>query len=466
MNKNSALSIAIVGGGFCGMLTMVQLAKRASQSKKKIFIKIFYKGPPQFRGTAFYSYSEKHLLNVAAKNMSAFPDQPDHFIDWLSVREDFSDRSKEDIASLYLPRNLYGSYLEELMQEAITQLDPDVQCEVIHAEVIAIHPEQNCYSIHCLNGDKFTTDKVVLATGNQLPGSPLSKQQPGILSAFYYPNPWSEDCVQHLEKVNNVLIIGTGLTMIDVVLGLIEKNFDGKIICVSPKGFHILPHRIHQPYTEILDEIKAPYDLVKLFRIFRKHIRKVKAENKSGETVVDALRSKTQEIWQELNLKDKKRFMQHVRHLWGVARHRLPASIYETIQKKIQSGRLEIHAGRILDVKNNDTHATVQIQERSSHKNQSWEVQRIINCTGPESNPNKFSSALFHQLLGDKIIFVDEMQLGIKANAEGRILNEDAKASDSFFVIGSLLRGTLWETTAVPELRVQAENLSKNILQD
>ena len=461
MKTDTPLSIAIIGGGFCGSMTLVHLARKA---KTKIHISLFHKSAPLIRGTAFSTYSESHLLNVAAKNMSAFPNMPNHFVEWLHAKAEYSSSAQEEISKLFVPRNQYGEYLEEIWKLSVNDLQPHVTCSFVNTEIISVASNERRYELTALDGHVFSADKIVLASGNQLPRPPLSDNDPFLHSPIYFPNPWSEDCVKELKENESVLIIGTGLTMVDVVIGLLENNFKGKILSVSPKGFHILPHRPNEPYTDILQEIKPPYELLNLFRIFRKHIHLVRAAKRSGETVVDALRSKTQEVWQGLSLQDRKKFMTHVRHLWGVARHRLPSSVFASMQGLIKSGRLEILAGRILDIRQEKDVAKVSIQNRKDSTVSSIQVQRIINCTGPESDPARFNSNLYSQMLKDGIICTDDMHLGIKAKSDGCIIDPAGNINENILAVGSLLRGTLWETTAVPELRIQTENIASKLL--
>ncbi len=461
MSASPALSVVIIRGGFSGCMTLLQLARKA---EKKVHITLFYNTRPLIRGLAFQTYSDQHLLNVAARNMSAFPEQPEHFVLWLKKREEFSLMDTEAIGKLYLPRNLFGSYLDEILNNTLEQLSPHISYELIRNEVTSVEVDGDSFLVRSADGTVVRADKVVLASGNQRPSPPFKGAHPFLDSSLYFPDPWTEASVSDMKSDEPVLIIGTGLTMVDVVLGLLEKNFTGKIIAISPKGFHILPHRPNTPYTDILQEIKAPYDLGKLFHIFRAHVRRVKAENRSGETVVDALRSKTQEVWQGLSPDDRKRFMVHLRHLWGVARHRLPAGVHELMQQLILKGKLEILAGRITNAELHSGFATVHYKSRKDQESKTLVAQRIINCTGPEADPSKFDSPLFRQLLIDKIITVDDMHLGIKATADGVIYGAGNETSTNIFALGSLLRGTLWETTAVPELRVQAEKSAALIL--
>jgi len=253
---------------------------------------------------------------------------------------------------------------------------------------------------------------------------------------------------------------------VDVVLGLTEKQFKGKIIALSPNGYNILAHKKHYPQRNILDELAPPFDLTNLFRLFYKHVRDARLRGESGETVVDAVRSHTQVIWQQLSLEDKKRFMVHVRHLWGVARHRLPSEIHKQIQEMIAQNNLQVLAGRIIDVTVSLNNLIAEISLRGGNKIQTLKVQRIINCTGPMTDISKFQGQLYANLLAKKIIRPDEMKLGIDATADGRIIDQVGNESKSIFTLGSLLKGKLWESTAIPELRKQAEIVAHLLLSE
>ncbi len=154
--------------------------------------------------------------------------------------------------------------------------------------------------------------------------------------------------------------------MVDNVLSLLDEGFNGKIYAISTKGFFPLSHKKRKPYTDILEELHPPYDIAGLYKIFRKHIKYVLANGITGEAVVDAVRPRTQEIWLSLSLKDKVRFMSHIRHLWGVARHRLPKDIFEQMQALISKGRLEIIAGRLQELKEEDGKINVVFKEKKT----------------------------------------------------------------------------------------------------
>ena len=460
MTVPSGKHIVIIGGGFCGIMTAVNLLKKADTP---IEITLFNHAYPEGRGIAYKTYTDKHVLNVTCQNMSAFQDQPDHFLNWCKLNSG-NNFDPEELPGKYLPRNLYGNYLDSVFKEAVKNRSDNVTFRMIKDEVVDIDKNGSTYIIKSQNGQIINADKIVLATGNHPPSHPPLSKTEFHTSKRYFANPWSEDSISNIDSDDPILIVGTGLTMVDVVLGLEERKFNGKIIALSPNGFNILSHKKHHPQRNILDELSPPFDLTTLFKLFYKHVREAHLRGESGETVVDAVRSQTQIIWQQLSLEDKKRFMAHLRHLWGVARHRLPGDIHGQIQSMIANRSLQVMAGRISDINEADGFLEVKIALRGSDKTEIVKVQRIINCTGPLTDITKFKSELYSGLLRKKFIQPDEMKLGIDATADGRIIDENGKASNSIFTLGSLLKGKLWESTAVPELRKQAELLADILL--
>jgi uncharacterized NAD(P)/FAD-binding protein YdhS len=457
--------ITIIGGGFCGVVTLMQLVRQADGP---LSVTLVNKENPLARGIAFSSYNPRHLLNVAAGKMSAFPELPEHFTEWVLSKSEFSEYHLPSLPELFLPRIIYGAYLSSALDECLKQLPAHIQIEIKEDEAVDIDCTGGLPCVSLKNGSSFYTRKVILATGNFIPANPGIKNK-GFYndSKGYFSNPWTADAIRNASSCEDILIIGTGLTMVDNVLSIMESGFKGKITAVSTKGFFPLSHKKTAPYTAILSELDAFAPLVNQYHIFKRHIRKVLEEQVTGEVVVDAVRPLTQQIWLNLSLKEKKSFMHHLRHLWGVARHRLPAGIHDKMISFIRHGRLEIIPGRLYDMAQNDNgKISACITERRTGKKIELSVDRVINCTGPQMDIRKIENSLIRNLLARELICPDEMSLGMCAQPDGTILNSRNEPSSHLFTLGSNLKGILWESTAVPELRVQAKNIAKKLLNE
>lgn len=453
--------IGIIGNGFSGILTAIQLIR---QSKIELEIFIFGKGPIG-RGIAYNSYSNKHILNVSAGKMSAFPDEPDHFLDWVTNHINFKDTDRKLLASAYLSRNLYGEYLENLWETSKeTAIEKGIHIVEIHEIVNEIEFLGTEVKLVCETRN-FCVHHCVLATGNQVPGNPKIQNQDFVHSHLYFQNPWTKNAVSELSQKLPVLIIGNGLTMIDTVIGLLENGFKGEIISLSPNGFNILPHRHNGLiYKELDNEIQVGMHLHDLVSIVLKHIRKVRKFGVSAEPVVDALRPFTQQLWQHFSDEDKRLFMRRFRHLWGVARHRIPPHIHDKIVHLRLSGKLKVLAGRIQAISIEENVVRVQFSNKIGAIEERL-VGRIINCTGPETDIEKMSENLLKSCLKKGLIVQDSLRLGLQTDLTNfRLKDKSGQTARPFYTLGSHLKGELWESTAVNELRQQAKDLAREIL--
>lgn len=452
------MRLVIAGNGFCGMMTAVHLIRN---SVSPIRISLVGDAPVPGRGPAYITRNPEHLLNVTAAKMSCYPGQPGHFSEWLSSIDGLPSF---DPQQFFAPRKLYGDYLEEVWNKAVKEKPGFVSLEIIHSRITNVEGEAP-FTIHLENGPKLEADALVLATGNEIPATPEAIAKSGVQAPLYFNNPWAEAATADPGK-DDILIVGNGLTMVDTVLSLTSRKFEGRIWSLSPHGFSMLPHRFPGKYNgSLVNDLPASYSLSQLFHLFRKHIRLAESEGLPPESVVDSLRPVSQQLWMGLSIQDKQIFMRHLRHWWGYARHRLPAEVFDRINTFKQSGRLKVVRGYLGQVMPEDGKLNVSFYNSAEHAQHRLSFGRIINCTGPATDITRSSNPLLRNLLERGLIRPDEIKLGIDTGVSGAVIGSSGKISSSVYALGNLLRGKLWETTAVPELCVQAAALADLLLQ-
>lgn len=460
MTKPEQLVVAIIGGGFCGLMTAINLIEKANLALQIVIINDDF---PTAKGVAFSAHTSAYLLNVPASNMSCFADDLRHFLRWLQQRDEYKAVPENLLERMFVPRKLYGKYLQEVWKE-VKESNSSIRIEEKKDRAIDIKIGKQKATVFLQSGNGLEADYVVLATGNEKPADVKIDNPSFYKSQHYFANPWQMSATKDCGE-KGVLIIGNGLTMVDTVLGLLENKYSGTIYSLSPNGFSLLPHISNGVlYKEMLNELALPYSLPKLFSLFKKHIRLLSQIGLSAEPVIDSVRVKTQEIWASLNLEEKRRFLRHIKYKWGIARHRIPAHIHRKLQQLRIDKKLVCYKAILqnLEEKNNDVLVTFYNKETKAMAQA--EVFRVINCTGPVCNITRSDNPLLKQLVERNLIVPDPLHLGINATYEGAVINGEGEESDMLFTLGSHMKGILWESTAVPDLRVQAERLSALLL--
>lgn len=457
-------TITIIGGGYCGTMTAVHLLQQCSMP---VHIVLVNAGNPIAKGIAYSTYSESHLLNVIAGKMSAWPGDAGHFVNWVSKTPGYQDIDPGLLAYTFLPRALYGHYLEEIWQHALAHKPGHVRLTVHENMALDIRKNEHGYAVALDNGTMLDTDIVVIATGNSAPRNPPLADKSFYASPHYYANPWHAGAVSNIENKRDILIVGNGLTMVDTLLGLRENGFTQNIYSLSPNGFAILPHRhTGMVYTRLTDELKEPYDLLTLLSLSNKHIKIVRRLGLSAEPVIDSLRQHTQKIWQALTPQERRLFYVRLRHFWGVARHRVPIHIHDKLQQMRISNKLRVIAGRITAITETAEGIRVEFYNKKAQENQHILVERVINCTGPESDINYCDNPLLRNLAQSGTLVADDLAIGVMADVStGQVYSHDGKLAENMYTMGTNLKGILWESTAIPELRTQAESVARHIAQ-
>ena len=464
------VKIAIVGAGFSGTLVAAHLLR---QTKSPLTVYLIERTPRQFgRGVAYSSGMDCHLLNVPAANMSAFPDDPEHFLRWAQRREGGPTKEQEEslinppwvtevAPTSFLPRRAYGDYLSWVIDEAERAASPTVRLErkVDKAVGVSITPEGA--NLRLLSGETLQVQKVVLALGNFLPGNPTVADPRFYESPRYHGNPWSSEVLQDLLATHSCLLIGAGLTMADWAITLSEAGYRGTMHVLSRRGLWPLAHQPYTPVPFSLDPNAPPQTVCAWLHQIRLYIR---SSGCDWRAVIDALRPTNQTLWKSLPISERRRFLRHLRPFWDFHRHRIAPSIAARLQVLVDSGRLVRHVGRIMGYRETGRDVDVLIRQRGQGRVDSVRVDAVVNCSGSESDYRELQSPLIKDLLDQGLIHPDPLSLGLDVGQDGALIGAVGAASDCLFSLGPPQKGILWETTAVPEIRGQAARLATVLL--
>ncbi len=442
-------SVAVIGGGFSGAMTVVQLIRSGYKGSLLLFER-----DALGRGIAYGTRCDKHLLNVPASGMSAFPDDAGHFQRWLEGRNPASS------ATTFAPRRLYGEYIAELLQAAKEEAAGRVR--IVRAEVLSCKAEK--FGTWTLTTDSrlsFQAATVILATGHTRPQSPIPVAAALEETRQFIANPWQPDLFAGLQAAQPVLLIGSGLTAADVVLEAQDSGFQGPLYLLSRRGF--LP-RVHAlafkpaPTPVVTSKPNSARALLHALR------QVIEVGHENWRSAIDSLRPETQALWKALGPVEQKRFLRHVRPYWEVHRHRVAPEVADELEALLRHKKLIQLSGRLESIEPSGGAVLVRFRSRPKGASQSITVQRAINCTGPAASLAMCSTPLTQQLLADGYCKLDDLGIGLDVDENGRARRSDGAVLPSLLTIGSLRKGILWETTAVRELRDQAKRLAELIV--
>ena len=422
--------VAIVGGGFSGTMVAANLARHNIRS---ILIE---GGGLAGRGVAFSTRDPAHLLNVPAGNMSAWPDEPD----------DFAVLAGDGAA--FAERRIFGRYLGSILDQAIGSGN----VQLVEGRIVGAARGNEGWRLELDDGQSLDADALVLATGNQMPAKlPIADAARDRLIS----NPWGETARAAIEDASrnslDVLIVGTGLTMVDVVLSLDSAGYSGRILALSRRGLVPKSHGPYDPHPAQRHEVPtgALRDVTRWLRD--------RAGAAGWRAAVDSLRPHSHHIWQSLPEQDQDRFLRHARPWWDVHRHRIAPQVARRLDELMEEGRLEVVGGRILTA--HTVGEAVEVSIRLRGEAEPIPPRRfgyIFNCTGPLGDIRRTSDPLLRQLLDDGAIGPDDLSIGLAADERSRV-------GERLWALGTLTKGRYWEIIAVPDIREQAAAVAEDI---
>jgi len=390
------------------------------------------------RGVAYSTTEAAHLLNVRAEGMSAMAGDPSHFADRFA-EEGGSPRG-------FAQRRFFATYLGEILSKAVASGLVDLA----EATAVSATRDGEQWTVSFNDGSFASADVLVLAVGNQ---------EPEGLGAFagvgrrFVGNPWGDAAraaVKDLAATGRAaLIVGTGLTMVDLVLSLDASGYAGRIVALSRRG---LSPRAHADFEPVPIESDAlPRGLRQMFRWLRRRSAEV-----GWRAAIDSLRPHSHALWQSFTHDEQRRFLRHARPWWDVHRHRIAPEVASIVAGMIADGRLEIVAGRIQSAREIGGGIEVDYRRRGSAQDRTETFAYVFNCTGPLHSITRSRDPLLSSLLVAGEAKPDHLGIGLE-------ISDDCRAGSRLWAMGPLTKGRYWEIIAVPDIREQAAAVAEDI---
>jgi uncharacterized NAD(P)/FAD-binding protein YdhS len=410
------------------------------------------------RGLAYSSPHRFHLINVPTGEMSAWPDAPDDFLRWARTHYDAAVQTRS-----FPPRSVYGAYVGSLLETTLSNCGRE-RFQWIQDEALSLHRRKSKLAVQTKVGAELRSRVVVLATGNFPPANP---RMPGLKTStsLYFHFPWASDALENLPPGGSVLLVGSGLTSVDLIMALKSKGFRGIIHVLSRKGLFPRPRRQQrqdEPWPLFWDET-SPRTVRGLLRLIRAQVQAAAEKGIDWRGVIDSLRPVTQDIWRSLPLEEQKRFLRHARVYWDVHRHRLAPEIGDILADMQTEGQVRLHTGAIIRYSEDHDDAEIHYWDRESRTEKALRAHRVINCTGSETDCRRIDDSLITSLFVQGLARPDPLFLGLDVDEHGALTDYKGTSSHLLYAIGPTRKGCLWETTTVPEIRVQAAVLGERL---
>lgn len=438
----TAKHVVVIGAGFSGVATAAALARRKNGPRVTLIERGRF-GP----GLAYGAKDRAHLLNVRASNMSAYADKPEDFARWLN-------RKTGAEATAFATRRRYGEYAETVLKRAqFARMFGGFKR--LQDEAVSCREGSGWWEVNTASGKRLEANAIVLALGNQSVSHPSVFTDAGVDPL----TPWDAKGLQRVGR-GDVLLIGAGLTMIDVALSLSGNARVKTIYALSRRG---LTPRMHldPPLPAPSTPLQLPQNLSDALHEFRREVRAMAERGEPWQLAVDRMRGVTPALWRALPLEAQQRFLRHLRVWWDVHRHRAAPEIAARAQGLHESGRLRVLAGEIVAVSKAGKTIEVYHRQRGSMVRHRLEVSAVVNCTGANPDLTRSTDVLVSQLIGEGVARPHPTGYGFDLDENARVIGTSGVAQPGIYAIGPITQGAFWESTAVPEIRAHAAAIAE-----
>lgn len=451
-------TFVIVGAGFSGTVLAANLLRKPPSGGAEVVL--IERTAAMGRGVAYAAHEFPYLLNVPAARSSADSRDPLQFLRFARTRRPEVDGGD------FLPRALYGEYLQDLLLQAELAARPNVRLSRVFGEVTGVRQSADgeFLAAQFANRTPIRGDALILAPGN--PTAPLPPWAAGLRghSAFRQD---PRDLPDALTEEHSVLIVGNGLTMADAA-SVLSRNLQ------RMPTLHTLSRRGLIPKTQTrfqTDTVRGnasalppvAHSLKRLLRAARNLAREIESQGGDWREAISAIRNLAPDLWQRMPHAERRRFVRHLQVHWDIHRHRLPPQLAERLDNLRRSGKLQIRAGRIQEVIAMERRLRVLWRPRGAGTTDEMTVDLLVNATGPNYNIERSEDPLIDSLRAAGLISADALNLGIRTARFGACVDAAGTVSRGLYYLGPLLRAEYLDATAAAELCIYAERLAAHL---
>ena len=445
------LRLAIVGGGFTGMAVATHAL---TANARPLAVDVVEPAAKLGRGAAYGTMDRDHRINVPSARMSLFSADPTHFTRWLLDNKWLPDAESVDpLGRCYPPRSAFAAYIEDALARTAQRCVRRASLRHRQTRVVALARVEQGFRVELGDGTSLEVDRVAICTGH-VPCAPCHITRDAARHPRLIADPWSHGSLAMLSQSDSILIVGTGLTMVDVVASLARRDHRGPIIAVSPRGF--LP-RDHGRFVDALDlfEGARPGTALELLRLLRAAIRQYDDEL-DWQSIVDALRRRLHEIWPTLPSRERLRVVRRLLPFWEVHRFRAAPQGAAAVARLMAQGTLTAERARVVELDEQKGLLVARLRLPGGST-----VERAFNtviiCSGASRRLR--DNLLLDNLVNQGLAQGDDLNFGVRVDKFSRVIDADGTAQPELFAFGPITRGTFGEMTGAPDILRQIERV-------
>ena len=436
------VDIVIVGAGAAGTLLATAVRRRQPDAR----VAVVGTGHAPGRGVAYSTTDDQHRMNVPVKRLSVDADGSDHLARW-------SGAALAD----YIPRATYGAYLAdqlatsgaELVDGRAVSLAPTSRTgdRIGRETARSDHRYAGGWAVGLADGRTVEGRHVVLATGPPPGPGPIAlPDHPSVVA-----DPWRADLAERAATAGQVLVLGTGLTMVDVALTATAAG--ATVTALSRHGWMPRAHPVQR--EEPIEPFPLPTGPLTAAYVRRLVVVHCRTEPAGWPAAMDAARDRADAVWARLPEAEQAKLLRRGLSAWTVHRHRMAPAVASRFASLARRGLIQIERGTIAEVTVDDRGAVVHTRDGRRRR-----AGLVVSCTGPSADVGRTTDPLLRHLLDTGTAALGPHRLGLAIDPCGGLLGPDGDRRTGLHALGPLRKGTLFETTAVPEIRAQARDLA------
>ena len=456
--------IAIIGGGFAGACVAIHLLRRLDQP---VELAVIEPRSTLGHGLAYGTDDPEHRINVPSDKMSVFADDPLHFTQWLErTGARAADPEGEAPPNWhYSRRQAFGAYMTNTLNAAIPAAPPGTRVSHVQDRAVTVTQTSTGAEIGLESGASLPVDRAVFVASYERPVFPFTldaatARHPGVIH-----DPWDRDALAALAADKRVVIFGTGLTMVDVVGGLLARGHRAPIIAISRRGQLPHPHGVFEPVVDVLAECGRPASAREALQIARNLARREGESGRGWHTAIDGLRKSAETIWLGWPEAEQRRALARLRPFWDTHRYRMAPQLHERLMRARANGHLDIRSARATGIAAHGESLDVTLRNKDGTKYR-LTTDFLVNCMGPSPDITQSANPIIRDLLDKGLGRPDAHRIGFEVTDDFCLRDPSGTPSPELRAVGPLTRGVFWEVIGVPELSDHCGRLAEQLVSE